>query len=490
MEQRMTPLLEDGGRRVSGRVEIGRPRLLRALAGYGSYPVTILNAPIGSGATTLLRQYTAGGKRVRYVDARGMGEQQLRAALLSEDDVEVILDHLDLAAPRAVAALLREIASNLGLGRRIIIAAHTRRSVQAQDLVARGVAATIDAHDLAFLPEEVERLATALGTEHTADDVAELLHVTEGWALALSWILRNAADAGRPMRGAFDLWSKRRGHLLIEFLEQTDALASAARGRFSALLRNRSRDGDGELSALESSGFPVVRTRTGFRPYRLLTRLSALAVFERAPGDVEKLTLTLFGRFRCEIGGRPVIFARRRDRSVLTYIALSPGARASRSDLLAAFWPGVPVAVSSPGLRTTFSRLRRVIAAAAGRDADHFLVFNRTFVAVNLEHAQIDACRFADHIAQGRLDDERGDLDAAREHFQTAERLYAGQLLSSEAVEPALAPRVAEYTSLFESALARLVAMRVTEAGLARPDGFPLKLGHGVQTLPITGRPA
>jgi hypothetical protein len=480
----------DGHLPITGRVEIARPRLVRALEGHGSYSLTIVNAPIASGTTTLLRQFAASRDGVGYVDVRGMPEPLLRAALLGQHDLEaVILDHLDLAAPDAVAALMRDVASDRGLGRRVIIGAHARRSVQAQEVVARGIAATIDAHDLAFLPEELERLATALGVEHTADDVAELLHVTEGWALALSWILRNAADAGRPMRGAFDLWSKRRGHLLIEFLEQTDALASAARGRFSALLRKGSRDGDGELSTLESSGFPVVRTRTGFRPYRLLTRLSALAAVEPAAGDAETLTLTLFGRFRCEIGGRPVMFARRRDRSVITYIALSPGARASRSDLLAAFWPGVPVAVSSPGLRTTLSRLRRVIAAAADRDADHFLIFNRAFVAMNLEHAQIDACRFADHIAQGRLDDQRGDLCAAREHFQIAERLYAGQLLSSEAVEPALAPRVAEYTSLFESALARLVAMRVTEVGLTPEAGFPLKRGFAVQTLPVAGRP-
>ncbi|MDB5095121.1 MAG: hypothetical protein JWO85_3222 [Candidatus Eremiobacteraeota bacterium] len=477
---------------ITRRVDIARPRLVRALEAHGSYSLTIVNAPIGSGTTTLLRQFAACRDDLRYVDVRGMREPQLRAALLGQPDLAaVILDHLDLAEPDAVASLMRGVASDRGLGRRVIIGAHARRSVQAQELVARGIAATIDASDLAFLPEEVQRLATALGVEHTAEDVAELLHVTEGWPLALSWILRNAADEGRPMRGAFDLWSKRRGHLLVEFLEETDALAAAARGRFSALLRSGSRDGDRELAALESFGFPVVRTRTGFRPYRLLTRLSALTALDRAPSDdVEKLTLVLFGRFRCTVGGRPVNFARRRDRSVLTYIALSPGARASRSELLAAFWPGVPCAVSSPGLRTTLSRLRRVIAAAAGRDADHFLVFKGPFVAVNLEHAQIDACRFADHIAQGRLDDERGDLDAAREHFQTAERLYAGQLLSSEAVEPALAPRVSEYASLFESALARLVAMRVTASALASSAGSSWQLAQGRRAFPVAGRPA
>jgi ATP/maltotriose-dependent transcriptional regulator MalT len=238
MEHRMaSPVPEnDGQLPFTGRVDIARPRLVRALEGHGSYSLTIVNAPIGSGTTTLLRQFAASREGVRYVDARGMQEPQLRAALLSGDSLEaVILDHLDLAAPDAVAALMRDVASDCGLGRRVIIGAHARRSVQAQDLVARGIAATIDAHDLAFLPEEVEALATALGVEHSAEDIAELLHVTEGWALALSWILRNAADEGRPMRGAFDLWSKRRGHLLIEFLEETDALASAARGRFSAL---------------------------------------------------------------------------------------------------------------------------------------------------------------------------------------------------------------------------------------------------------------
>lgn len=424
---------------------------------------------------------------MRYVDAHGMSEQELRAAQRSENALEaVIFDHLDLAAPDAVGALLRDITSERSPGHRIIIAAHARRSVQAQDLVARGVAATIDAHDLAFLPEELEGLARALGVQYTPEDVAELLHVTEGWALALSWILRDAADAGRSMRGAFDLWSKRRGHLLVEFLEQTDALAAPARARFSALLRTGTSDGDRDLAALESYGFPVTRTRTGFRPYRLVTRLCTLAAHERAASEVHTMTLILFGRFRCTVGERPVVFARRRDRSVLTYIALAPGACVSRTELMAAFWPGVPYAVASQGLRTTLSRLRRVIGAAAGRDAEHFLVFNGPSVAVNLEHAQVDACRFAEHIAQGRIDDERGELAAASEHFQVAERLYAGQLLSSEAVEPALAPRVAEYAALFESALKRLVEMRVTEAGLGS-SAFAAQLAHRRRMFSLAG---
>ena len=482
-----TTALNPNSTRPNGRADIARPRLIRALERCASYPITIVNAPIGSGATTLLRQFAASAPRAEYVDVRGMPESELRTLLHRAGDAEtVILDHFDQGAPAAISSLLRDVASEPGVGRRVIVAAHARRSVQAQELFAHGIAATVDARDLAFTAGEIAELATALGVSFADGDVSELHHVTEGWPVAVAWILRNAAEAGGPMRGAFDVWSERRGHLLIEFLEESDALSAVARRRFSAMLRGGAREGDRDFASLEAAGFPVARTRVGFRPYRILTRLNALAAPKRAPADVEPLTMTLFGRFACTVGGKTVEFARRRDRSVLAYAALSPNARVSRADLLAAFWPGVPISVASQGLRTTLSRLRRVIAEAAGRDADHYLVLNATMVGVNVEHAQIDACRFAEHIAQGRAADRDGDLTSACEHYRSAERIYAGELLSSEAVEPALAPRVAEYAALFETTLARLVEIRVEEAGLLMsqpPSPFTLRFDSGVPAV-------
>ena len=85
------------------------------------------------------------------------------------------------------------------------------------------------------------------------------------------------------------------------------------------------------------------------------------------------MTLNAFGRFRCEIGGRPVTFSRRRDQQVFTYVALTPDRRATREHLLEAFWPGLSHAVASQGLRTTLSHIRRAIAQAApGTDPERY----------------------------------------------------------------------------------------------------------------------
>jgi len=112
-----------------------------------------------------------------------------------------------------------------------------------------------------------------------------------------------------------------------------------------------------------------------------------------------------------------------------------------------------------------------------------------------LQLCRAEACQSmgSEDLAAARLAiaDRGGDLTSACEHYRSAERIYAGELLSSEAVEPALAPRVAEYAALFETTLARLVEIRVEEAGLlpAPPSPFTLRFDTGVPAV-VTARGA
>jgi hypothetical protein len=433
------------------------------------YRLCVVCAPIGSGVSTLLREYAARvGGDVRYVDVQpGMTEGALRDAVTAGDAAAVVLDHVDLAEPAAIDAVLREAAWDGAFDRQVIVGAHARRLIHAHDLVAYGRAPLIDASDLAFRADEIAEFAAALGVSHDADDVRELLHLTEGWPLAVGSILRDAAQAGRSMRGAFENWAERHGFLLLEFIENTPALASDTRVRFSELFQRGNGAPQRELAALESLGCPIVRTRTGYRLNRILARLARESPGEES-AEATPLDLTVLGRFHCAVGEREVAFARRRDRNVLSYIALSPDAAVSRLQLLGAFWPGLPPAVASQGLRTTLSRLRRAIASAAGHDAGRYLDVSGSLVALRLESVRVDARRFAHHVVQGRRFDERGDWGRAREHYEHAAELYAGRLLSSEAAEPALEPRVTEFSGMSGAALERLTQLR---AGWTQPVG-------------------
>src|SRR5665213_1709554 len=97
------------------------------------------------------------------------------------------------------------------------------------------------------------------------------------------------------------------------------------------------------------------------------------------------------------IRNRPVTFVRRRDQSLLVFVALAPGASVSRAEALKALWPDAPPAVASQGLRTALSRLRHALAEAAGHDADRYLRVDSR-VALDLDRVSLDVSRFVDHI--------------------------------------------------------------------------------------------
>lgn len=98
-------------------------------------------------------------------------------------------------------------------------------------------------------------------------------------------------------------------------------------------------------------------------------------------------------------------------------------------------------------MRTTLSRLRRAIAAAAEADADLYLR-SGTVVALDLENVAIDARRFTEHAENGRAAEVRGELANAQRHYKFAERVRTGDLLRSEPIDPALESHVRHYAEV------------------------------------------
>jgi len=110
----------------------------------------------------------------------------------------------------------------------------SRRRLQTHLLLARGIANAYLASDLAFDAAEITQLAAAYDVACDEHDLAQVLSDTEGWPLAAHWLVRDAAQNGRPLSDAFTCWREANGHLLLEFVEnerQEDADAFAAFAR-------------------------------------------------------------------------------------------------------------------------------------------------------------------------------------------------------------------------------------------------------------------
>ena len=445
---------------------VERRRVVEWLESACDAPVRIVCGPVGSGKTFAARQYVARSEgHAAYVRVPARADaDRLRAIVATTPALEtVVLDDVDQIAPDAYAELVDAILGG-ELERKLVLVGRSRRRLRAESLIARGFARACSDETLAFQSDEVERLATAHGIACGPDDAAQLLHDTDGWALATEWLVRDAAENRRSLRDAFMHWRQRNGHLLLEFVEREGFEDAASYEAFFSALRKGWPAGDHETERLEQLGLPIVRTRSGLRPYRILARLAAPAT--DAAADVRMtmsipplMAVTMFGRFRCEIAGRPVPFSRRRDQQVFSFAVLQPECRTTREKLLEAFWPGVSHAVASQGLRTTLSRIRRAIAEAAPAIDPQRYFETAGEVRVNVRAVAVDVHRFVDRIEQGRIDDARGAVDGAKHHYRVAQRIYADRVLAAEAPEPCLERQAERYEALYVEVLTRITEL-------------------------------
>jgi hypothetical protein len=433
----------------------------------------MLCAPHGGGKTTALLQYAARAGSTGIVTLpRNASSDEVSACLAPHHGAALtIIDQADAASPEGRATLFASIEEQWPRGGRYLLGGSSRTHMRAQALIARGVASLIDASQLAFSSADIAALAAAHRVAADEIDVEQLRYDTDGWPLAVAWIVRDAARDGRALRGAYEHWRERNGHLLLELvaISHDDEAATAFVSAVWSLGDPRSQRA---LERLDAEGFPIVRMRTSVRPYRVLMQIACEEPALETIATVDtRLILNLFGRFSCTIANRPVVFDRRRDQNVLTYVALAPGATVTRAALLDAFWPDATRAVASQGLRTTLCRLRHALAAAAGTDAGRYVRVDNA-ITLDLDWVSIDARTFRAYVAMAEIDDANGNHNAAREHYLKAEQLYTGSLLASEALEDTLAPHAVEYGELFEDVLLHLVASYARDGNADRQHAF------------------
>ncbi len=478
-----------------------RPRLTNELCRDVSVRARIVCAPAGSGKTVALNEYAVRrGTRVRYVQLpRGATlkviEELVRRAGLAG---EVILDGFDDAEPAATKAFVERLAGD-EYPYRFILSGRSPRYMRVQELLAcsnpgpsrdRGsaglnLAAIVDPNLFAFDPLEVAKLTSAYHVEHTAEDATQVFFETSGWTLAVDNVIRCAVQDRRPLRGAFDIWLATEGRF---FLTRLATRCPRLADDFETF-QWQVRDGSATPPVLEhfySLGFPVVKTQTSIRPHRLLANLLTA---EPEAGDQDSQTnatsdftppliFNLLGRFQCSIGGRPLQFKRRRDRHVLTYIALQPSGTVTRDELIEAFWPDMSPAVARQGLRTTLSHIRMAIASVAGADRVETYFSSPGPMQILVSNAAVDVLRFTEHVELARLEEMRNALALAKHHYEAAERLYQNPLLSTEPVESCFQEHIEEAEERYTRVLQRLVEIYTNEDDYVLANRCSLRLAR------------
>src|SRR5690349_10357136 len=79
---------------------------------------------------------------------------------------------------------------------------------------------------------------------------------------------------------------------------------------------------------------------------------------------------SLLGPVTAEAAGAPLALGGLKQRAVFAMLALNPGRVVALDRLVDELWPEEPPSRATLGLQSYVSRLRRVLAAAAGTDAD------------------------------------------------------------------------------------------------------------------------
>lgn len=432
-----------------------RERLLLWLSERADVPVRLIAAPAGTGKTTTLISYaTASAHATAYValepsmssDALcavialrlglegAFDEASLVEQLASAGRCEILVDDVHAGSPELVA-LLGRLVYDAPDNVTFVYATRRRDVVDVTRLVSLGLAAVLGAELLAFTPEEATRLAVSARVVADENDVARLVHETEGWAFALCSVLRYAA-AGGGLSGAFARWRRDESRLIVSFVDRAfaseePALAIAARRLF-----------DGEtldietIDRLETRGM-FVRWRDGaFHPYRALARCPRLSETP-STNVLVPFTVRLFGAPTVTYDNRTVAWVRRRDAHLFAFLAVQPNGRASRQALLRAFWPDAERPLAGQNLRSACSTMRRALAETVGYAAlAHYITFGDD-IALNLALFSIDARTVRAHVRDADAAWAAGADGVGQELDLAALALAIGPFLNGD-VPPAL----------------------------------------------------
>ncbi len=428
-----------------GRVpSIRRGRLLHWLEQHSGTPIRLLVAPAGFGKTTLLLDYAGDRDRVLCADATmdvatlieristlcGISPAPKTALSLLQrmtavNAVTIFIDDAHMLAEPVMDALYTLFA---GIPEQVsfVVTSRNKNVVRQPRWIMEGVIEALWTANLSFDEAELRELAKTYGVEWIEGGIAALAHATEGWPVVASAILRFAATNQTSLEQALVEWFGHYGEALRETI-----LDAAETDDDRKLLQEMITSGDASwqrLRLLEERGL-FVYSRSG-TPTMLRAAERALlgnAIVTMPDSALNVVQATVLGAFSASIGGVTIDWIRRRDAQVFKYLLLQSGHRATREELMRAFWPTYDGAQASQSLRTTLSNIRTAIRTSLKLgDEVPYVATEENVVALKAAAFQTDLDEFLHCVLRARESYATGHIESALQHAAAARRIYGG----------------------------------------------------------------
>ncbi|MGD0052434.1 MAG: hypothetical protein ABSD03_11590 [Vulcanimicrobiaceae bacterium] len=378
--------------------------------------------------------------------------QEQLASVVDSASQDVVLDGVD-----EVSAEARELLARLHLtvpnGVTFTYLGRSRAALDVRESEAYGLVAVTPTGLLQFDEREVELLTETYAVPSTRNDRRNLIRKTSGWAVAVAGSVRTSALTRSPLTGGYARWRRDEAGVVTMIVESAIVRAPLEGGEaLRRVLAGRDAPSPAALRCLRDHGLFVELIDGHPRLNRVVADLAgaAPAPMRMGEGDARApMRIEMFGRFRMVWGNREVRFARRRDRQIVQYLALLPDGKATRDQLLAAFWPGVERRPASQSLRTACCTIRRAIDECVGDGhADTYFRTEGAFVELRGANVVNTAAKFLNCVREARNAESLGDDDVARVCWEAALRVCVRPLLASEPSTPWVEERRRHYHEL------------------------------------------
>jgi hypothetical protein len=350
--------------------------------------------------------------------------------------LEIFVDNVDGATADG-RALLGRIYLDVPDGVTFVYLARSEDAVPLRAARAKGLVDVCDPALLAFDTDEIAQLAELLGVEEGLPAAARLREATHGWAIAVAGACRTAAANGLPLADALPAWRRMNDRALRELVSDAcEGVGPEVATAFDELAAGR--------SVGNAEGFAACR-RAGLFVSEWNGRLAINPLFRSVAGalptndtgvSVSPAVIEMFGRFEMSIDGHPIAWIRRRDRQIVAFLATRRSGRATRAEIIAAFWPDADRQLAGQSLRTACSTIRRAIAACVGRANVRRYFIGDYVLELVLENAVVSSREFSTQYELAMAAYEGNEFAAAFAHLRAAELLYRSPFLAGEPPAP------------------------------------------------------
>lgn len=436
---------------------------------HADVPLRLVSAPAGSGKTTVAVMYARTRPSiVGYVSIAphttrldlfaGIGSA---ADLATSDDyqgllerlstlprVEIIVDDLDnasLPVREALQHIYRDVADTVTF----IYLMRSAEAMSVGDGMAKGLVATCDPGLLRFRAAEIASYAQGLGLNEDPLSIARLQVGTHGWATAIAGVCREAAGTSKRLHEAWPRWLHLARQSILEMVADTlRNVPPDVRDVFRQVVSGQISDDQQSLRRFGRYGL-FVDEEEGRLTLNPLVALDGSA----EPNDPAELaggraTLEMFGRFEFRVDGKPIVWRRRRDRQIVGYLAMQPDGRATRAQLIAAFWPDADRQLAAQSLRTACCTIRRAVGACVGSTN-----IGRYFVAGQVVELKLDVVEssvigFTSQMANADRAYDAGEARAAYLYYAAARRFCVAPFLVGEPPTDWSAPHIVRLAAM------------------------------------------